>query len=127
MNRRLSPPLILLLLCTLLAVQFAPLHLHLCVDDGNKHGAALHFADVAHAPDAHPHDVDDREIELNSLGDLRLSAQYGDDLPALVFAVVFLFLVRHRLHAVPSWTLSVIRPARARHLLPPSHAPPAYS
>lgn len=125
MNRRPSKPLVLLLLCALLLVQVAAPHLHLCLD-GNDQGSAVHLADLAHAPTTHAHGMKHPEVELNPVGELRRAFEPDDELPWLAFAIVLVLLLR-RPRIMVALPRSRPAPTQARRLLPPPHAPPAFS
>lgn len=118
----------LLLICTLLVVQFlqTQMHLHLCLDPG-KQESAIHLA-VAHHGDADGHHLPgDEEIELKTQDDTRPVAPFDNPLPALLAAFVVLLLLPLSPNTGPSPVHVIARPSRAWRFLPPAHAPPAHS
>lgn len=122
---RLSP---LLLICTLLVAQFlqTQMHLHLCLDPGEQE-SAIHVAVAGHAGADDHHLTGGDEIELKTQGDTRPVAPFDNPLPALLAAFVVLLLLPLSPSSVPSPVHVIARPSRAWRLLPPAHAPPAYS
>lgn len=119
---------ILLLICTLLAVQFmqTQLHTHLCLNPGERE-SAIHLAGVDHAyVDGH-HVADDTEIELKTQDDTRPATQFDNPMPALLAAFVVLLLLPLAPRIFPAPAHAIARPSRAWRLLPPANAPPAHS
>jgi len=118
----------LLLICTLLVVQFlqTQMHLHLCLDPGEQE-SAIHHAVADHADASGHHLAGDDEIELKTQGDTRPVAPFDNPLPALLAAFVVLLLLPLAPNTVPSPAHVIARPSSAWRLLPPAHAPPAHS
>lgn len=119
---------ILLLICTFLAVQFmqTQLHMHLCLDPGERE-SAFHLASVDHADIGGHHVAGDAEIELKTQDDTRPATHFDNPLPALLAAFVVLLLLPLAPQIVPAPAHAIARPSRAWRLLPPAHAPPAHS
>ncbi len=118
----------LLLICTLLMVQFlqTQMHLHLCLDP-DRQESAIHVAVAGHADADGHHLTGDDEIELKTQGDTRPVTPFDNPLPALLAAFVVLLLLLLPSNPVPSPVHVIARPSRAWRLLPPAHAPPAHS
>lgn len=126
--RLLPPSPALLLICTLLVVQFlqTQLHLHLCLDPGEQE-SAIHLADPGHADTVDHHLTGDDEIELKTQGDTRPVTPFDNPLPALLAAFVVLLFLPLSPNTFPSPVHVIARPSSAWRLLPPAHAPPAHS
>ncbi len=118
----------LLLICTLLVVQFlqTQMHLHLCLDPGEQE-SAIHVAVADHSDADDHHLAGDDEIELKTQGDTRPVTSFDNPLPALLAAFIVLLLLPVSPKTVPSPVHVIARPSRAWRLLPPAHAPPAHS
>jgi len=118
----------LLLICTLLVVQFmqTQLHMHLCLNPGEQE-PAIHFAGAHHADVDGHHLPGDDEIELKAQDDTRHVTPFDNPLPALLAAFIVLLLLPVSPKTVPSAVHVIARPSRAWRLLPPAHAPPAHS
>jgi len=119
---------ILLLICTFIAVQFlqTQLHMHLCLDPGERE-SAFHLASVDHADVDGHHVAGDAEIELKTQDNTRPVVHFDNPLPALLAAFVVLLLLPLAPQIVPAPAHAIARPSRAWRLLPPAHAPPAHS
>jgi len=118
----------LLLICTLLVVQFlqTQMHLHLCLDPGEQE-SAIHLAVADYADAGDHHLVGDEEIELKAQDDTRPVTPFDNPLTAFLAAFVVLLFLPLSSKTVPSPAHVIARPSRAWRLLPPAHAPPAHS